>query len=148
MNLFRVDEFDEEFISEKLLEMYERAEEWLWFSSSLHPDFFNRTEIQETITNLAENGVSIRILLNEEVDVERRRDQVGWIFDQRGIQIRQSDEDISHRVITDRNDLRLEKDHDISQKGAANLIAMDAVADLHQPYKDEFEGWWNSAQSV
>lgn len=148
MRLFRVDEFDEEFISEKLIEIYSRATDWLWFSTSLHPDFFNREEIKDTLTRLSQEGVSIRVLLDEDVDVDARREKVPWIFDRERIEVRQSTHDISHRVISDRTDLRLEKDHKPAEKGAANLIAMDAAEDLKNPYRNEFDEWWDLAKAV
>lgn len=145
MKVLRVDEFDEEFITDKLIEIYEDTEDYLWFSTSLHPEFFSREDIRDTISDLCDRGVTINILLDEEVSAEERRQELPWVFENDCIEIKQSENEIPHRVISDGDHLRLEKPHTIQQKGAANLIAMNAVGGFREPYINEFEEWWESA---
>ncbi len=148
MKLYRVDEFDEGFISEKLLKIYDRASEWIWFSTNLHPAFFNRDDIREKLLDRADSGVTMNILVDREVNLDSRKEEVEWVFNHENIQVKQSRDIVQHRVISDKTDLRLEKDHDMQEKGAANLIAMNAAEELESPYRREFEDWWESAQPV
>lgn len=148
MRLEELDEFDGDLISDRLSTIFSDTEKYLWLSTSLYPDFYNQSEIKESLEKLADKDVEIRVLLDEDVDIEDRRERVNWLFTLPSAKIRHSEKNIPHWVIADGNNLRLEKSHESGRHGGPNLIVSDADKMLSDVFETRFEKFWYNSPPV
>ena len=135
---------------EKIINLLQKAKEYVWMSSGLNSEFYNDPDVKKAMIDAFGRVEQIRILIDG--DVKERKNSVSWVFNEtqkleKKLQIRQC-EGILHWLIIDGKHFRLEKPHPSGMIGVKNLV----VYDVDQPaiseiLRQKFDEWWDIASS-
>lgn len=144
-----VEEFDEEEFKEVHIKICENISKELLMSTDLDPDLYGDPDVKNSMENIPDS-VEKNILLDKNVDVDERLQDsnTSWIFDLENTTFKHSIENVPHWLISDGNDIRLEKPHGSTEKGAPYLILRDLNTTVVDLTEQRFRTWWDDAEDV
>ncbi len=144
MEVIEVSGYDE--VKEKVIDLFSRAKKSLWMSTSLYPEFYNDDAVKSALEGKI-SKLDFRLLLDRDVDVEKRKKEVPWIF-RRAKSIRVATAKLPHWIIVDGKHFRLEKMHPHNKPGDKNIIVYDMDRIVGDILKEEFSEWWFNGKPV
>lgn len=147
-----IQEVNEEDPEGYVIKLYNKASKYIWTSTSLNPEFYNRPKIIEAITNAVKRVESFHLIYDAVTDWNEIKEKVLWLseFVEKGkIKVRESLTRLSHWLIVDGSHFRLEKKHEhINVLKLRNLIVWDANTPVADKLTDMFAGWWHNATPI
>jgi len=125
---------------EKIIELLNSAKKFVWQSSGLNEEFYNKEKVREAITNCAKRVRDYRLIVVG--DAKTKLDKVKWIRDL-PITIRENrDKSVLHWLIIDGKHYRFEKPHLEEKTGAGNLICWNMDSMYSRILERRFLRWW------
>ena len=135
------------------------ASKSVWMSTALHPEFYSREGVKDTVIQAAQRVQEFRLLIDGRVDPLERLNKLPWLREliaSKKIEARHALGEISHWIIVDGGAYaRLEKPHAVNEVGTRNLLlVIDAdatrfvpslVNTLREAVKWVFNKWWDVA---
>jgi len=133
----------EEF-STKIPKLLNKAKKEILITSMLSRDFYEKNEIKEAISNAIKREASIKIILDHKANNDNLP---SWLIDEAKsgkIKIKKSKNNIPHSIVVDKENVRVEKEHEAEKwENATNIIAYNnAVEGLK--WRCYFYGLWES----
>lgn len=136
--------------------LFDMAKEEVIISTDFYPPFYNRQKVTDSIQNASKRVKSFRVLLDSYVDLVALRSSITgcpWLFENKKIEIAQSETPIPHWMMMDRNNFRFEKAHPPNEPGNSNLIIRNAKADdkltpLVSEALSAMDSMWKNADPV
>lgn len=135
----------------KIINLLQRANEYIWISTGLDSDFYNDANVKKAMVDAIEKVKKVRIIIDGNVDVKKT--EVSWLFEitkelKEKIQIKQKEE-VLHWLIVDGRHFRLEKPHPVGIVGEKNLFVCNVKpSTFPEIVKRDFEKWWNTAEEI
>jgi phosphatidylserine/phosphatidylglycerophosphate/cardiolipin synthase-like enzyme len=138
---------------EHIIKLLNTAENSVDMVSSLHPEFYNDSDIKTTIERCVERKVFFRILVDSRANIEALKSQVSWIFNLQKrhpqyLNMKRAMERCEHWIIIDNKHLRFEEEHIPSQRGERNLVVYNAPVEMVETVKNIYNNLWERAYKI
>ncbi len=141
----------EEQTKEKIINLLERSEKYIWMSSGLNSEFYNDPDVKTAMVNAFKQVEDVRIIIDG--DYKTKKVELRWLFEiaqqfREKIRIKQH-QNLLHWLIVDGKHFRLERPHKTEMVGVDNLFVIDVfqpiVSDM---LNKKFTKWWLKATSI
>jgi phosphatidylserine/phosphatidylglycerophosphate/cardiolipin synthase-like enzyme len=138
---------------EKILSLMKLANNNVWISSGLTPEFYNDPEVKKAVEEAIERVKTVRILIDGKAEDAKKN--VSWLFNlpenlksKVYIKVANPNTELLHWVIVDGKHFRLEKTHPRNTIGNDNLLVYNMDSSIADVLVSRYESWWLSADKV
>ncbi len=129
--------------------LFSKAENLVWMSTSLYPDFYNRDNVREAVEKAAYRVEDFRMLIDNMVDEKERLSKIPWLkklIKEGKIKIKKAAYEIRHIIIIDKKIVRIEEYHPANRRAEGNLLVEDPLIILIEATL--FNRWWRDARDL
>lgn len=122
-----------------------KANRYVYWTTALHPPFFNAAQVKNAIADVVGRGVHLKILVDSDSEI----DEVAWLeelWKSGVVEIRRTKSSRPHRIVVDGRHLRREPRHLSTTQGDRNFIIYDTV--FAQNEEIEFLRMWETSEEV
>lgn len=148
----RIEEVIEKDPESHIIKLYNKASKFIWTSTNLYPEFYNKPNVAEAIKKAAERVENFFLLHDSSlIDWDEIKTQVTWISEliEKGkVIVRKSTARLRHWLIIDGSHFRLAKEQLGTTSTPKNLIVWNAAKPTADYLIDIFAGWWRSATPI
>lgn len=148
MDLTEIPADNEEKLKKGIAKILNSAEQYIYLSTTLYPDFYNDDKIRKAMVKASKRvSDEINILIDKGVNIKNIEDKMSWIFKLNNVKIRQANYKVAHWIIIDDKKLRLEKNA-VSGHNSPNLIVNDCHTILADVFVEDFLRCWAESDKL
>lgn len=148
----RIEEVIEEDPEIHIIKLYNKASKYVWTSTNLYPEFYNRPKVVEAIQKAAERVGNFFLLHDSSlIDWDEIRTRLTWMSElvEKGkVIVRKSTARLRHWLIIDGSHFRLAKEHLGTTSTPKNLIVWNANKPIADKLVNIYAGWWHNATPI
>lgn len=132
----------------KIISLLQKAENFIWFSSSFNSEFYSDQNLIKEMSDAFNRVKEIRIIVDAPIKSIKR--EMSWLFElsesmKEKLRIRQNN-NVLHWLIVDGKHIRLEKPHSKGIVGVKNVFDYNISSDISVILMRNFDDWWNNSK--